>query len=454
MGADLAFTSYNNDTTSSGEMQLSRQAETFLSFVQGHKPQLYQRATEDLRTHNGQILDTKPVNARLVYEALCYQQVGYDVRRRQPVWLENDQVLDEMALLSLADEASGAFGLSFQDGLSVPAIKWASQQQPVDRVVNYLERLKWDGTPRLNRLMTDYFGATDGIYERTVGTFFLTQAARRALNPGSAQKTILALQGSSQLGLSAGLEVLFGENYFKEYSPRGAPHDRWRDLHGPWCVEVKEFSGLKHPRYESFRAFMMANSDRSGWSGHTTWEEYPRRNIFVVTTQEVVWLPDTSRSHPYWPIECHDPVRMEALQEDRDQLWAEAVGWAKQGIRYWFHAGDPGYEAWQEARQLRTKSSLHSRLVERAIQDPSELLVHDQGWTIEQIAILEAGYLTPEIIRQTSEVLRSREHRSDLPEIISALQKHGWRKRPVRLRTDSGTSIQVRVWTPAKSVRE
>lgn len=456
--ADLVFTSYSsNDTTSPVGTHPSQQSEygaqqveTFLAYVQGHKPEMYQRAREDLRTYNGQILENKPVNARLVYEALCHKQIGYDVRRQQPVWVENDLVLDDMALLGFADEASGAFGLGFSDELSVPAIKWASRQAPVDRVVSYLESLQWDGTPRLNRLMTDYFGATDGVYERTVGTFFLTQAARRALQPGCPQKTILALQGAPELGISAGLEVLFGEKYFTEYAPLGAPYDRWVNLHGPWGVEVKDFSALKHPRYELFRAFMMANSDRPSRSDPSIWEDYPRRNVFVVTPQEATWLPNSSGQHPFWPIECFEPVQIEALHEDRDLLWAEAASWAKQNIRYWFTSGDPGHDAWQDALQLRTKVSLHRRLVEQVITDPSGLLAHDHNWTAEQVAILEAGYLTPDIVRQTSEVLRSRHNSSDLYEIGIALQKFGWRKRQVRLRRDSGRPLQTEVWSPTR----
>ena len=54
-------------------------------------------------------------------------------------------------------------------GIRVPQILKTSlselaEKKSINTVTNYFESLKWDGTPRIDTLLIDYFGTEDTVY--------------------------------------------------------------------------------------------------------------------------------------------------------------------------------------------------------------------------------------------------------------------------------------------------
>jgi predicted P-loop ATPase len=48
------------------------------------------------------------------------------------------------------------------------------------------------------------------------------------------------------------------------------------------------------------------------------------------------YLKDTTGNRRYWPIECGDkPIEIEGLEQDRDQIWAEALQYYRNRESYW-----------------------------------------------------------------------------------------------------------------------
>jgi len=70
-------------------------------------------------------------------------------------------------------------------------------------VVEYLDGLAWDGTPRVDGLLPRYFGAADGAYERAVGRKLMLAAVRRARHPGTKFDTVPILEGKQGSGKAA-----------------------------------------------------------------------------------------------------------------------------------------------------------------------------------------------------------------------------------------------------------
>ena len=68
--------------------------------------------------------------------------------------------------------------------------------------------------------------------------------------------------------------------------------------------------------------------------------KYPRQFVLAGTTNNNVWLRDTTGNRRYWPVKC-GKMNMQALKTDKKQLWAEAVWLYKNGFQTWIDEDDP-----------------------------------------------------------------------------------------------------------------
>lgn len=65
-----------------------------------------------------------------------------------------------------------------------------------------------------------------------------------------------------------------------------------------------------------------------------------RSVVFVSTTNESSFLTDSTGNRRYWPVNIGH-IDLEAITEDRNQLWAEAVHYFTHGEQWWL---DPEHE--------------------------------------------------------------------------------------------------------------
>lgn len=90
-------------------------------------------------------------------------------------------------------------------------------------VREYLDSLRWDQQPRLDRLFSTYFGAEDTPFNRSVGAIALIAAVRRVRQPGCKFDEMIVLEGSQGRGKSSTLRVLaVRDEWFNDDLPLGA----------------------------------------------------------------------------------------------------------------------------------------------------------------------------------------------------------------------------------------
>lgn len=211
----------------------------------------------------------------------------------------------------------------------------AARQKPFDPVKQYLEGLKWDGVPRLNKLLLDYCGVEYGESEhiKRISRRFLVGAVARAYRPGIQMDTVLLLQGAQGLGKTSFVRALGGP-FMAELHMDVSNKDTLQAIAGRWFVELSELAAARKTDTESMRAFITRRVDVMRLPYGRITEEFPRRCVFVGTTNDEEPLTDAHGNRRYWPVSV-GRIDTFALERDRDQLFAEAVVAYKSGERWW-----------------------------------------------------------------------------------------------------------------------
>jgi hypothetical protein len=190
-------------------------------------------------------------------------------------------------------------------------------------VVEYLDGLVWDGVERVDGLLPAYFGSADGAYERAVGRKLMLAAVRRARRPGTKFDTVPILEGKQGSGKTSALRVLGGRWHSDAELGRLDGKDAPGILHDVWILELGELTSMGKADVDHLKAFVSRMEDRYRPPYGKTVKTYPRRCVFVGTTNSNSYLQDLTGNRRFLPVQT-GAIDLEALKRDRDQLWAEA----------------------------------------------------------------------------------------------------------------------------------
>jgi predicted P-loop ATPase len=195
-----------------------------------------------------------------------------------------------------------------------------------DPILDYLDSLRWDGVPRLDRWMATYLGAADSELTRAFGRLSLLAAVRRARSPGTKFDQIIVLEGPQGAGKSEAVCILAGSDNFSDQKILGVDDRKQQELtEGVWLYEIAELTGLRRAEVEHVKAFVSRAVDRARPAYGRYTVSQPRRTVFFATTNPgQPYLQDETGNRRFWPVVC-GRIDLQALARDRDQIWAEAA---------------------------------------------------------------------------------------------------------------------------------
>ena len=200
---------------------------------------------------------------------------------------------------------------------------------------DYLNSLKWDGTPRLDRLLPTYAGTADTPYTREIGKNTLRAACARVMEPGCQHDHVLVLEGAQDLGKTNFVRVLGGK-YFADpnLDPRG--RDTAESLMGCWIIEAAEMSFARQKDVDDIKGFITRTVDRVRLAYARRSQNIPRQMIMIGTANVGTdgYLRDRTGNRRFWPVVC-TKIDNVALKRDRDQLFAEAFFRYEQGEKFY-----------------------------------------------------------------------------------------------------------------------
>lgn len=219
-----------------------------------------------------------------------------------------------------------------QDGLEL-----VRKINAFDPVRDYLTGLAWDGVERLDTMLIRWMGAEDNRYVRAVTRKWMCAAVKRALYPGCKFDNMLILVGRQGIGKS-NLARALSRGWFTDSLGRmDSSKDAYERLSGVWIAEVAELAATQKSEIEDIKNFISKQEDtfRRAYARET--ETFPRRCVFYGTTNDPEFLRDRTGARRFWPVEVvgFDNGQLRGLEDEVDQLWAEAAVRYRAGEVLW-----------------------------------------------------------------------------------------------------------------------
>lgn len=213
-------------------------------------------------------------------------------------------------------------------------------------VLEYLTNLKWDKQPRLDRWLYKYMGCRDDDYTRAVAAKWMMSAIKRVADPNTIYTSrppnwnqadyTLVFEGDQGKRKSTALRTLAGSDWFSDDLGAEIGHkDAAAGLQGKWIFELAELDAFRNREMTTLKAWLVRREDRFRPSYGRRAQDFPRQNVFCGSTNKDQWLDDETGGRRFWPVRAGE-IKVDDLDRDRDQLWAEAFARFKIGEQTYF----------------------------------------------------------------------------------------------------------------------
>lgn len=298
------------------------------------------------------------------------------------------------------------------------ALQTYAHQRPRNEPRDWMDTMVWDKTERLDAFFPHYFGVRLSDYSMAASKNWWIAMVARIYAPGSKVDNMVILEGGQGRYKSTSLDIIGGK-WYAETHESVMSKDFYLQLQGKMICEISELDTFSRVEVSTIKKVITCRTDRFRPPYGRASADFPRRSIFVGTTNESTYLRDTTGARRFWPMKIKT-IKIDDLRRDRDQLFAEAVHRFKQG------------EPWYLMPDGETSTEQESRRQHDEWEGPiSKFLVNTQETTLQSVAH-EVGISLGE--------LKMAEQRR-ITNIMTILK---WESHPVR----GADGVIERIWKP------
>lgn len=198
-----------------------------------------------------------------------------------------------------------------------------------------LEKLKWDGQPRIDNLLPRYLGADHDDYTKEIMRLLMLAAIRRVYEPGCKFEIMVCLVGGQGAGKSTFFRFLaINDEWFSDDLKRMDDDNVYRKMQGHWIIEMSEMIATANAKsIEEIKSFLSRQKETYKIPYETHPADRKRQCVFGGSSNTLDFLPlDRTGNRRFVPVmvyperaEVHILEDEQASREYINQMWAEAM---------------------------------------------------------------------------------------------------------------------------------
>ena len=261
-----------------------------------------------------------------------YEGLRYNLITNAPEVHENG----EIRRWNDADEAESrrfiekTFGM-YSQNKHYDALRLLLREREYNPILDIINGLKWDGEERCEHFLARWAKADDTPYTREVSRLIFAGGINRLYVPGCKFDDVPVLigvkQGEGKSSLVRWLAI--NDAYFTEVKEIEGQKGI-EAVEGAWICEVAELLALtKAKEQEAVKSYITTQRDKYRRPYDRQVTEYPRRCVFIGTTNNERFLKDKTGNRRFYPVKVHSSG-YELFDHEEEcrayilQCWAEA----------------------------------------------------------------------------------------------------------------------------------
>lgn len=202
------------------------------------------------------------------------------------------------------------------------AILTVAEDNRVNPPRDYFSSLIWDGKPRLNSWLHHTYGVADDELHQQIGSNWMKGLVKRVMQPGCQFDHVLVLVSGQGMRKSTSIRVL-GEPWHVETTHSTDNKDFYLLLAQNVIVEFSEGEILDRTSVKKLKAEITKTEDQLRPPYERGMVRMKRSCVFAVTTNELEFK-DSTGNRRWLPVELQKVADIDWLEENKDQLYAEA----------------------------------------------------------------------------------------------------------------------------------
>ena len=284
-------------------------------------------------------------NEILLFDSLFRDRLRYDCFLRSAVlprempkpWTRrrSSAKLDDTDLALIRTAVYERYGIEMSPGDLESALKVVCEHRCYHPVLELLESLKWDGTPRIAYALKRYLGAEVSDYNTACLRTHMMAAIRRLYAPGEKYDYMLCLTGEQGIGKSSFFRFLaLRPEWFTDNLGSLSDEHLPSRLMGHWFCELPEMSEAYSARsLEELKSFVTRQVDNYREPYGRKPADIPRQCVFCGSSNSSQFIPfDRTGARRFLPVQVGVTAPEAGILTDEEetkayfeQMWAEAM---------------------------------------------------------------------------------------------------------------------------------
>lgn len=206
------------------------------------------------------------------------------------------------------------------------AIEVVSARRGYHPVKDWLNSLVWDGEARLDTWLHRIARTDDNEYTRALSRIVLTAAVARIYRPGTKFDYVLILEGQQGIRKSTLINIL-GSPWASDCSIDLTNMKEAVQLcQAKWFIEIPEFTVIRKTDADTLKAFITRSEDEVRLPYAPKPEIFPRQFVMIgtINPDDNGYINDPTGNRRYCPVFCHGRIKTELMEQEREQIFAEA----------------------------------------------------------------------------------------------------------------------------------